>query len=81
MQIEDTTLYTVMWSGPLHGRLLELWEKEETAKDRSREYNNAIAKGKSPILHKIDLSMGIRESTSVEPITVNKKYKIKPEIS
>lgn len=73
-------LYAVMWNGPLHGRLLELWGDELLALKSSKQFNKQMTEGKSPILHNVDLSMGIREYTCVEPIEINKKFIPDPDI-
>lgn len=71
---KDVKFYAVMWQGGYSGMLLELWDDKEIAEANSKKFNQEIAGGKSIHGYELDLSMGIRELTSVKTIEPNKPY-------
>jgi DNA-directed RNA polymerase subunit RPC12/RpoP len=71
---EGVKFYAVMWQGGYSGMLLEIWDDEEIAEKRSKKFNKEIADGKSIHGYKLDLSLGIREYTSVKTIEPNIPY-------
>jgi hypothetical protein len=74
---EGVKFYPVIWRGAYGSEILELWDDEETAEKQSKKYNKEISEGNSPMGYKIDLSRGIREICSTEPIEPNKQHVIK----
>lgn len=66
--------HVVMWMGPLHGKMLEMWDSRATAEARAKYFNKMISDGKSPLGYKIDLTRGIREIVSVDSIEPNIEF-------
>jgi len=66
--------YAVMWHGSMPGMILEIWDDEETANERSKFFMDMIHNGQSVLGYKLDLTRGYREYTTVKPIEPNIKY-------
>lgn len=74
--VYQPTLYGVVWSGLHHGMLLEIHEEREDADKSVKKLNHMIRGGTSIYGNKLDLSLGTTELCSVQPIQLNKLYKV-----
>lgn len=66
--------YLVVWYSTYGHKVLEMWDDEETAKERKAFFINNIFAGTNPLGIELDLSRGIRDTVYVQEIEPNLTY-------